>query len=72
MKLPPIRYTAENKNSFIKQDAAAVITSCIRTDDTAGHRGGEEFMVIIPAVDREAAVEISERISNPQQSIFRQ
>lgn len=46
----------------VLSDVAAIITSCIRTDDTAGRYGGEEFMVIIPFVDQMAAVEISERI----------
>ncbi len=40
------------------------ITSCMRTMDTAYRYGGEEFTVLLPETDCEAAVTVAERIKD--------
>ena len=44
------------------QDISTVITSTIREIDVAVRYGGEEFLVVLPDTDREAASEVAERI----------
>ncbi|MEG2050007.1 MAG: GGDEF domain-containing protein, partial [Comamonas sp.] len=39
------------------------LTRVLRVQDIVGRMGGEEFAVVLPQLDREASVEIAERIN---------
>ena len=41
---------------------AATAKSCIRSGDSIGRWGGEEFMILLPEANKEEAVSIAERI----------
>lgn len=43
-------------------EVAHIISTTIRGVDTAGRWGGEEFLIILPEADREAATTIAERV----------
>jgi len=47
---------------------AEILRSCVRQEDLAGRYGGEEFVVILPGLDVEAATEIAERIRRRTES----
>jgi len=47
---------------------AAVLRSCMRDGDVAARYGGEEFAVMLPGVDRQAAITIAERIRSRTES----
>jgi diguanylate cyclase (GGDEF)-like protein len=44
------------------QEVAAVMASCLRPSDLMGRWGGEEFLVLLPEADTEAAAAIAERV----------
>lgn len=55
--------------------AAAILTSCLRTDDVAGRVGGEEFCVVLPGATLEDAAKVAERIRerlNRREILFKQ
>jgi diguanylate cyclase (GGDEF)-like protein len=39
-----------------------VLASCVRTVDTAGRYGGEEFLVVLPETDADAAAAVAEKL----------
>jgi diguanylate cyclase (GGDEF)-like protein len=53
---------------IVLQGVAAVLTRVIRAGDTAVRHGGEEFVVVSPATDREGAVNLAERIRRALQA----
>jgi diguanylate cyclase (GGDEF)-like protein len=53
---------------IVLQRVAAVLTRVIRAGDTAVRHGGEEFVVVLPATDKEGAVNLAERIRNSLQA----
>jgi len=48
----------------ILRQVSRMITSCMRTMDTAYRYGGEEFTVLLPETDCDAALTVAERIKN--------
>jgi two-component system, cell cycle response regulator len=46
----------------VLREAARRIAACVRTYDTVGRYGGEEFLVVAPATDGSGAVALAERI----------
>ena len=43
-------------------EAGQLIASCLRAVDTVGRWGGEEFVVLLPDTDSDAALQVTERI----------
>lgn len=43
-------------------EVCAILRSTLRSADTAGRYGGDEFGVLLPGTDREAALEVAERL----------
>ena len=50
-------------------NVGAALAATMRESDTAGRSGGEEFMVLLPGTDRDAAVLVAERIRAAVSSI---
>lgn len=48
----------------VLQDVAYTMRAALRAGDSIYRIGGEEILVILPGADREAAIEISERLRN--------
>lgn len=46
----------------VLKNAAATMKAVLRTEDTLGRIGGEEFCVLLPETEGEAALEIAERV----------
>ncbi len=46
----------------VLREAARRIAACVRTYDTVGRYGGEEFLVVAPTTDRAGALALAERI----------
>ncbi len=46
----------------VLQEFAKLIVTCIRTTDTLGRWGGEEFMIITPGIDLAGAVPMAEKL----------
>ncbi len=46
----------------VLERTAAIMQGELRGEDLIGRYGGEEFLVVLPATDREGAVEVGERI----------
>jgi diguanylate cyclase len=55
------RYTHAAGDSVLR-DAASVLRSHCRTSDLAARIGGEEFVLLLPGADRDAARTIAERV----------
>lgn len=51
-----------NGDSVLKEVAAVIKNSLYRAEDVVGRYGGEEFLVIMPNVDSNAAISIAKRI----------
>lgn len=47
---------------LVLRDFARVLMAVMRRDDIMGRIGGEEFVVMLPAVDREAALAVMQRL----------
>ncbi|GAC1642236.1 MAG: hypothetical protein NVS4B8_11250 [Herpetosiphon sp.] len=47
---------------YILQTVAETLRSAVRSVDTVGRYGGDEFLIILPETDRDRAVQIGERI----------
>jgi diguanylate cyclase (GGDEF)-like protein len=48
--------------SRVLANVAAILSAGIRSEDTLGRYGGDEFVVLLPDTDEQAAVELSERL----------
>ena len=46
----------------VLRDVAHLIEQSVRKDDIVGRYGGEEFLALLPRADRDAALEVAERI----------
>jgi len=46
----------------VLKEVARRMTSCVRPYDTVGRYGGEEFLIVVPASDRQGTLVLAERI----------
>lgn len=53
-----------NGDSVLKDVASVIKNSVSRVEDVVGRYGGEEFLVVMPNVDSEAAISIANRIKD--------
>jgi two-component system cell cycle response regulator len=51
-----------NCGDFILQEVARIAKSCVRTGDTLGRYGGEDFVVVLPNASAHVAAELAERL----------
>lgn len=47
----------------VLKESAKILSSCIRTSDTLGRWGGEEFLIICPNSKQEDAIKLANRIN---------
>jgi diguanylate cyclase (GGDEF)-like protein len=53
---------------IVLRHVGAILAGCVRTVDTAGRYGGEEFLVILPSTDEAGASILAERIRQAVES----
>ena len=46
----------------VLQELCGIISGCLRTEDSLGRYGGEEFVVLLPGTSKEEAFHIAERV----------
>lgn len=51
-----------NRGDDVLAAVGATISACLRASDFAGRYGGEEFLILLPGTDREAAMAAAERL----------
>jgi diguanylate cyclase (GGDEF)-like protein len=47
---------------LVLRHIGAILAGCVRTVDTAGRYGGEEFLVVLPETDADAAAAVAEKL----------
>lgn len=52
----------------VLKDFAVILKSCIRQTDSYGRWGGEEFLVVLPATDKEGAMKVANKICTNTQN----